>query len=359
MPCSFTASTPRTVAQKNEPVHVTTPEVPLRTSTPCSSSSANHPASFSGQPYVNATHIELFYFIISSGEWAFGDDHLKGSRPHIVKYAIEYPFFLHEILAISAVHLSIRRPAQATFYRDEATRLQAHALRLFNETLRDLNLQNIAPAFLFSALQGLITFFETFHDPTYEANNRNTFFENIVQSIRLLQGVREIVIPWWHYLRTSDIKDILAEEPVDGYNPYEAWSDEVTDRLEVFRVHILQSPGLDQTQAAVCNRAIEELVFVYKFAFGNGRELSDRDQAAAKHATRWFLLVPPAYTELLVERKPEALVILGHFAIVLQRLRVCWNVGDAGQKLLVVVEALLDKLWHAELEWPKSYVGMV
>jgi Fungal specific transcription factor domain len=345
------------MTQKKEVETVTPPESTLRSVTPSSSSSGNnHPVSLLPEPYVNATHMELFYFIISSGEWAIGEDHLKGSRPHIVKYAIQYPFLLHEILAVSALHLSTRRPSQAPFYRSEATRLQSHALRLFNETLLDLNLQNIIPAFLFSACQGLITFFETFHDPTYESNDWTTFFDNIVQSVRLLQGVREIVKPWWQFLRTSDIKDILDEEP-NGENPYHGWTDDVTVRLEAFRVHILRSPGLDHAQAAVCDKAIEELIFVYKFAFGRGTELSARDQAAAKHTTRWFLLVSPAYTELLVQRKPEALVILGHFAILLHKLRGCWNVGDAAQKLLRVVEAHLEEPLHAELSWPKSIVG--
>jgi hypothetical protein len=35
--------------------------------------------------------------------------------------------------------------------------------------------------------------------------------------------------------------------------------------------------------------------------------------------------VTSAYTELLVQRKPEALVILGHFAM--HQLRSCWTVG--------------------------------
>jgi hypothetical protein len=37
-------------------------------------------------------------------------------------------------------------------------------MRLFNETIRDLNAQTIISAFLFSGLLGIATFFETFHD---------------------------------------------------------------------------------------------------------------------------------------------------------------------------------------------------
>jgi Fungal specific transcription factor domain len=269
-----------------------------------------------------------------------------------MKHAFTSPFLLNEILAVSALYLSTRRPAQQSLYRDEATRLQSQALRVFNETIHDLNNQNIIPVFLFSGILSIATFFETFHDPTYEASDW-TFFEKIVQSIRLIQGVRSIIRGWWHFLITSDIKDILLKEAAI---PNLQWTDEVVNRFEAFRIHILKSPGLDQTQAATCDTAIEELISVYKFIFGKESECLLHDQAAAKHAPRWLILIPPAYTELLDQRKPEALVILGHFAVILHKLRACWTVRNAGQQLLLVVETHLEQSWHATLSWPKSFV---
>ena len=351
MKCSFTSLAHSTKAPKgNELSAVTISETATRSSTPSSSSSIP-PALVQVEPYANVTHVELFYWLLEGGEWAFEGEKRKMGRPHVLKHAFAHPFLLIELLAISALHLSTRRPTQQAFYREEATRLQSQALRLFNETMQDLNLSNIIPVFLFSALQGIATFYETFHAPTYETSD-GALFENIVQSVRLLQGVRSIVGSWWNFLCTSDIKDILDEDPT----PNLEWSDEFVNQLETFRVHILQSTGLDQTQAAVCDNAIEELIWVYKSTFGNESEYPLTDQAAAKYATQWLILIPQAYTELLVERKPEALVILGHFAAVLHKLRGFWTVGDAGRQLLSVVEAHLEEPWHAAISWPKSFV---
>jgi len=294
--------------------------------------------------------MELFYCIIEGGEWAFGDDIQKRTRPYVLKYAFTHPFLLNEALAVSALHLSTCRPAQQTLYREEATRLQSQAMRLFNETIRDLNHQNIIPAFLFSGMLGIATFFEAFHDPNYEAGDR-MFFEKIVQSVRLLQGVRSIVIGWWDVLLISEIKDIL-EPP----KPDLEWGDDVICQFETFRLRISESSRLDQTQATVCDEAIEQLIFVYKTSFGPGSDGAPNDQAAARHAIRWFILVPPAYTELLAQQKPEALVVLGHFAIMLHKLRICWTIGDAAKQLLLVVEAHLEESWHTLLSWPKSFV---
>ncbi|PMD34459.1 hypothetical protein L207DRAFT_638940, partial [Hyaloscypha variabilis F] len=322
----------------------------LKINTPSPSSSCIDPALVPPHPYVNATHMELFYFIIDGADWASGGDHLRAARPHIVKYAFDYPFLLNQLLAISALHLSTRRPGQSSFYRKEATRLQTQGLRSFNETLQVLNHENIIPAFLFSAFQGIATFFETFHDPAFEARDWTTFLENIVQSFRLLQGVRGIVYPWWQFLLTSEIKDILDDVGEDAILCKD-FSDEVVEQFESMRVHISQSPELDENQASACDKAMEELIFVYKSAFFKG-EPAVGDQSAAKHATRWFLLAPAAYTELLVQQKPEALVILGQSAVVLHRLRACWNVGDAAHRLLLVVDAHLEDSWRATLSWP-------
>lgn len=242
MQCSFTSPAPSIIPpQENEPRTVAPSGNTSRSTTP-NSSSCIHPASAQIKPYVNATHVELFYCIIEDGEWDFGEAGQKKARPHVLKHAITYPFLLNELLAASALHLSTRRPAQQPLNREEAIRLQSQALRLFNETIRDPNFQNIIAAFLFSALQGIATFFETFHPPAYEASDW-TFFEKIVQSARFLQGVRAIVAggDWWHFLLASDIKDILEE----AATPNLEWSGEDINRFQAFRVHVLQSPGLD------------------------------------------------------------------------------------------------------------------
>jgi Fungal specific transcription factor domain len=210
MQCSFAPPAQSIVApQGKESSTVTSSDTPSRNST-LTSSSRTHPALVQAEPYVNATHLELLYCIIEDGEWAFGYDEQTGNRSHVLKYTFIYPFLLNEVLAVSALHLSTRRPAQKFLYREEATRLQSQAMRLFNETIRDLNHENIIPVFLFSGLLGIATFFETIHDPTYEASDW-TFFEKIVQSIRLLYGVRTIVHDWWPFLLTTDIKHILEE----------------------------------------------------------------------------------------------------------------------------------------------------
>jgi hypothetical protein len=234
---------------------------------------------------------------MEGGEWTFIDDNSKRARPDVLKHVFAYPFLLHEVLAVSALRLSSSRPALASFYRSEATRLQSHALELFNETLQGLGEQNVVAAFLFSALLGMATFFETFHDvgSTSDDTSDWAFFEKIVQSLRLLQGVLAFVHPWKPVLMTSEIGHYLSEDPpVDP-----EWRDEIINHFDAFRAQISQSRTLDQAQASVCDEAMRELLDVYRIAFtgnyavwveakdveceteGSGAEAKFNDQAAA------------------------------------------------------------------------------
>jgi hypothetical protein len=56
--------------RRNESKTVTPSDTASRSSTPTSSSHV-HPAFVQVEPYVNATHLELFYYIIEGNEWAF------------------------------------------------------------------------------------------------------------------------------------------------------------------------------------------------------------------------------------------------------------------------------------------------
>lgn len=98
MTCSFTspAHTIR-ILQRDGPKTFTPPDTMSRISTPTSSSSI-HPALVQIEPYVNTTHLELFYLIIGDGESIFGDDHHKGARPHVLKHASHTHSFWMSVL---------------------------------------------------------------------------------------------------------------------------------------------------------------------------------------------------------------------------------------------------------------------
>ena len=65
----------------------------------------------------------------------------------------------------------------------------------------------------------------------------------------------------------------------------------------------------------------------------------------------------PEYLKLLTERRPEAMVLLGYYAVVLHHRRRSWVIGDAGRLLITSLSSNLGQHWSSLLEWPKQQIS--
>ncbi|KAJ1323442.1 transcriptional activator protein UGA3 [Microdochium nivale] len=76
-------------------------------------------------------------------------------------------------------------------------------------------------------------------------------------------------------------------------------------------------------------------------------------------ATQHFLVRSPAgFRELLAQRRPEALVIFAHYAVLVHRAGEYWGVGRTAGKVLVDgIVGILGGFWRRWLEWPVEQVG--
>jgi len=82
----------------------------------------------------------------------------------------------------------------------------------------------------------------------------------------------------------------------------------------------------------------------------NGREPKD-------FAFCWAFRIPVRYQDLVCERKPFALVILAHYAVILHHLRDSWWMGDWGVRILREVDACLEPQFRHLISWPIDATG--
>jgi hypothetical protein len=66
--------------------------------------------------------------------------------------------------------------------------------------------------------------------------------------------------------------------------------------------------------------------------------------------------VPQKFTDLLAQRRPEAIAIMGHWAVLLHYTRTLWHVADSGSHLLQSISGYLGQGWEHWLSWPLSVV---
>lgn len=253
---------------------------------------------------------------------------------------------MYEILSLSAFQLSFKNHEKTSLYLTEATALQEQALTLFNASNRTINQENVIPAFLFSAVLGLHYFSDSFSSPSPDIDS---FLDRLVQSIRILRGVRATMGDSWEYIKQSDISILLHtyEGPVEDRN------DHVTHAFENLQVKFSQSHTLSAFESKVYCEAIDRLIWVYNSQPQNS--IIDGRQAS-RIVTTWPITISAEYTELLSERKPEALVVLAYFSILLHGSRSFWAVGDAGRFLLTVIEGYLGEDWGEWLREPRRMV---
>lgn len=253
---------------------------------------------------------------------------------------------MYETLAISAFHLSTRNPSKGDLYLAESTTLQAQALSLFNSSTPVVTQENINAAFLFSALLGLHFFCDTFSTP---CSDLNTFLDRLVQAIRLLRGVRAMVGNSWEIIKNSDIKHLVRENE----GPIVDRDDEVTHALEDLRTNFSQSRTLSAFESKVYCKAITDLISAYNSNLSDG---AFDGRLNSKMVMDWPITISAEYTDLLNERKPEALVVMAYFSILLHMRKSFWAVGDAGKFLLAAIEEYLGEGWVEFLAVPKRMV---
>ncbi|KAI9375128.1 hypothetical protein BJX61DRAFT_540153 [Aspergillus egyptiacus] len=86
-------------------------------------------------------------------------------------------------------------------------------------------------------------------------------------------------------------------------------------------------------------------------------EESNERHVGVNAVTTWPILMDIEFGELLAQRRPEALVILAHYACLLHRFRGFWLFGDAGAFIIREVADYLGPEWEEWMAWPKRVLS--
>lgn len=74
-------------------------------------------------------------------------------------------------------------------------------------------------------------------------------------------------------------------------------------------------------------------------------------------AIRWIFHIPARFIELIRARRPFALVILAHFAVIMHSLRGHWWMGSWGMNVLGDIGQTLDVQWREHISWVIDATG--
>ena len=304
-----------------------------------------------GDTELNMLHLELIHHWSNGLYKSFllsGDSSSQIYVDTCIKHGLRHPFLMRQILATSALHISIERPDQRAFYHQHANQLQSDALAGFNTILQGLDESNILAAFLVSSLIGTHVFCETFLFREATHDTFNSTLDSLIGCINLLRGIRSIISDWWSFLCESELGSVLmsANEQRDAYK-------QASNEIGVLN-QMVDAADIGIPSREAYKKTIQELEKV----FAAQSQLDDlQASTSANMVFSWLVLVPKEFVELLSARRPEALVILSYYAVVLHHRRKFWAINDAGEYLIPGIGSHLGRHWDQWLAWPRQVIA--
>lgn len=171
------------------------------------------------------------------------------------------------------------------------------------------------------------------------------YLNHLVSCLNLMHSVKQVVMAeWLPLIAESDLKPLLqVQQPEQPY--------QIPPELRALE-QLPRSSDLGPASIAAYDAAIERLQWMYALA----------DVPATTHSTvRWLLAWPlqlqAEYARLLNERRPEALIILAYYGVLLHSYRESWAVGDSGTLVVNAVNSHIGSYWARWMAWPLETVG--
>lgn len=264
----------------------------------------------------------------------------------LFKSAISEPYLMDELLALSALHLSTLTSDAAEKQRchHQAAELQTRALTRFNTARPAVGEENCTAMFMFSGFLGLHTLFDT----TSLHGDFTQFLDKFIQFLSLHHGIRTITRKSWHVISQTEVRYIVGPiSDVDAMDPQLVGP--AATECDSLMAHLTgSSDSLGSTAFNACREAVQWLQWIVK----QRRNLSKPLQTHV--ALAWPALISFEYLQMLRQRRPEALVILAHWAVFLHYDREFWMFGDSGRVLMESTSKYLGSYWDDWMAWPKS-----
>ncbi|OTA55215.1 hypothetical protein K449DRAFT_176461 [Hypoxylon sp. EC38] len=279
-------------------------------------------------------HLGLLHHIETGiADWLMVTQPMEFLVQECMTLALSTPYLMNQLLALSAQHLSIVSRDKTNAYLDLATQLQTGALRSFSKTMEDTSEDGVVARFLFSSLVGVQALAQTL---SANRDNFDKHMEGVVDCMKLQRGVRIIGENSWTILRESSLSKWIT-----SIEEFEKLDDDVLPGGLHDLHEMLLSSEMDKKSIGACAEAVQGLGFLH-------RRLDAPNTWGIHAPMNWPTLVSGDYIHLLGDRRPEALVVLAHWAAYLHRCRGFWAFGDAGAHLIRGICRELGDRWK---EW--------
>ncbi|KAJ9502548.1 hypothetical protein LTR99_007613 [Exophiala xenobiotica] len=264
----------------------------------------------------------------------------------IFQIAHEHKFLLHGILALTCLHLAYLNPVPRTRnkYLIKASEHQGKAMPLFRKALAKPNDNNCHAILVFCCL--LIPY-------TFASEQQDELFLTSKQ-----HGNEADIVPTWLYfirngcIMLSEYWDLVEDGPCESLAKcwdaaFETGTPQQTAYLNSLHGIMAAASSEHAWSEQVC---AAYLVAAKELATAFACSRSDLENYTTWDALRvWPTRMSMDFTKLLHDLHPAALILLAHYAILLEPIEVKWYFEGRATKLLKTISQKLDPYWHFAL----------
>lgn len=112
-------------------------------------------------------------------------------------------------------------------------------------------------------------------------------------------------------------------------------------------IKAIDSSDLSPTTVAACKSAADSLQTTFDM-YNN----LPKDDNLTHAATAFPVLLTTEFVDVLRKHRPEALLVLAYYGVLLHRHRRSWIIGDAGQFVVHLIADHLGSFWQGPMQWP-------
>jgi hypothetical protein len=288
-------------------------------------------------------------------------------RVSIPQLALEHPFLLSGIIAISALHLGTLLPQRKHELQNLAIEQESAALPLFRASIKSPNTQTLDATFTFAGTlvyyvmalpEGLRT------EDRCRIPSREDKYPHWFQTIR---GLMALCKSHYHQLSKGLFAPLLANDVVrsldpDSENPHDKQLAQLDDMLSsppaillphstnpssVCSLPISHLLSHDTQNVETCKEALAHLRSIMMLVHSANPKLQGDVSLRV-----WPGSISQEFMEMIYERDPKALIILAHYCILLKQNDHIWYVKGLGAGLLANIWLALPEEWQPWIKWP-------
>ncbi|KAI2615925.1 hypothetical protein GGR54DRAFT_611551 [Hypoxylon sp. NC1633] len=296
-------------------------------------------------PTFTLTDLGLYRHFIKFTTIAHADNDatLAVWREVIADLATQYPYLMHEILALAALHLRSAAPEQAGSLDRAAAEHQAKAISSFREALLAMSAETAVPLFACSCI------FVPYHLVAAKDASSLLFNEetgSVAEWIVLIQGCAAITTEYNDIILRSSILPLLG----DLSSPkVEEFSSGLTDaRLVDLNSRLPVAPE----DREVYEHVMEKLRLCF-YLSDQANTLLDLKNAAF----RFPIFISQHFRAGLAARHPAALIIMAWWCLLLHRVEDRWWLKGRIGPLLRKIEELVPPEHRHLMAWVMALAG--